>query len=71
MATPSSCLAWRVPWTEEPGGCSLWGHREPDATEAAEHARSPFTAREESEPGFAASKDRLLSCWALTQWTRR
>ena len=22
MATPSSILAWRVPWTEEPGG--LW-----------------------------------------------
>ena len=22
MATPSSSLAWRMPWTEEPGG--LW-----------------------------------------------
>ena len=22
MATPSSVLAWRIPWTEEPGG--LW-----------------------------------------------
>ena len=22
MATPSSILAWRIPWTEEPGG--LW-----------------------------------------------
>ena len=20
MATPSSILAWRIPWTEEPGG---------------------------------------------------
>ena len=20
MATPSSLLAWRIPWTEEPGG---------------------------------------------------
>ena len=20
MATPSSTLAWRIPWTEEPGG---------------------------------------------------
>ena len=25
MATLSSILAWRVPWTEEPGGCSPWG----------------------------------------------
>ena len=24
MATHSSILAWRIPWTEEPGG--LWGH---------------------------------------------
>ena len=23
----SSVLACRIPWTEEPGGCSLWGHK--------------------------------------------
>ena len=28
MATHSSILAWRVPWTEEPAGCSPWGHTE-------------------------------------------
>ena len=33
MATHSSILAWRIPWTEEPGGCSPWGHRESDTTE--------------------------------------
>ena len=27
MATHSSIRAWRTPWTEEPGGCSPWGHR--------------------------------------------
>ena len=27
MATGSSILAWRIPWTEEPGGCSLWSRR--------------------------------------------
>ena len=26
MATHSSILAWRIPWTEEPGGYSPWGH---------------------------------------------
>ena len=31
MATHSSVLAWRDPWTEEPGG--LWGHTESDVTE--------------------------------------
>ena len=32
-AAHSSILAWRIPWTEEPGGCSPWGHRESDMTE--------------------------------------
>ena len=28
MATPSSILAWRIPWTEEPGGLPSKGpHR--------------------------------------------
>ena len=30
MATYSSILAWRIPWTVEPGG--------PDMTEATDHA---------------------------------
>ena len=37
MATHSSILAWRIPWTEEPGGLgvfySLWGRKELDMTE--------------------------------------
>ena len=32
MAPRSSTLAWRIPWTEEPGGLSPWG-QEPDTTE--------------------------------------
>ena len=34
MATFSSILAWRIPWTEEPGGYSLWGRKESDTTKA-------------------------------------
>ena len=34
MATPSSILAWRIPWTEEPGGYSPQGRKELDTTEA-------------------------------------
>ena len=30
MATHSSILAWRIPWTEEPGGYSPWGRKESD-----------------------------------------
>ena len=32
MATHCSILAWRIPWTEEPGGYSPWGHKESDMT---------------------------------------
>ena len=32
MATHSSILAWGIPWTEEPGGNSPWGHKESDRT---------------------------------------
>ena len=27
MATDSSILTWRIPWTEEPGATEPWGHR--------------------------------------------
>ena len=34
MATYSSILAWRIPWTKEPGGLySPWDHKESDMTE--------------------------------------
>ena len=26
-ATPSSILAWKIPWTEEPGGLQSWGRK--------------------------------------------
>ena len=31
MATGSRALAWKSPWTEEPGG--PWGHKESDRAE--------------------------------------
>ena len=33
MATHSSILAWRIPWTEEPGGLHSMDRNESDATE--------------------------------------
>ena len=32
MATHSSILAWRIPWTEEPGGLQSMGSQELDMT---------------------------------------
>ena len=33
LATHSSILAWRTPWTEEPGGYRLWDCKETDMTD--------------------------------------
>ena len=39
MATHSSILAQRIPWTEEPGRLQSMGHKESDTAEVTEHAR--------------------------------
>ena len=39
-ATHSSILAWRIPWTEAPGGYRLWGCTELDTTDRL--TLSPF-----------------------------
>ena len=33
MATHSTILGWRIPWTEEPGGVQSMGSQESDMTE--------------------------------------
>ena len=33
MAIHPSILAWRIPWTEQPGGPQSMGHKESDTTE--------------------------------------
>ena len=38
MATHSSILAWRIPWTEERGGLQSMDRRELDTTEVTEHS---------------------------------
>ena len=39
MAAHSSTLAWRIPWTEEPGGLQSMGPQEWDATERLTYCR--------------------------------
>ena len=49
MATHSSSLAWRIPWTEELGGLySPWGHKESDTTEYLSTAQHKAVSREPS-----------------------
>ena len=36
--THSSILAWRIPWTKEPGGLQSMGFAESDTTEVTEYS---------------------------------
>ena len=36
MTTHSNILAWRIPWTEEPGELQSKGHKKSDMTEHPE-----------------------------------
>ena len=40
LAIHSSILAWRTPWTEEPGGLQVMGHKESDHTEELPPSRT-------------------------------
>ena len=51
MVTHSNTLAWRIPWTEEPGGLRPWARTELDTTEATWHARGPWEAGPEGAWG--------------------
>ena len=35
IAIHSNTLAWKIPWTEEPGGYSPWSYKESDTTDHA------------------------------------
>ena len=60
MATRSGILAWRIPWTEEPGELySSWGRKESDRTEVTERAQAPCYP--------SASKRILTMDWILNK----
>ena len=42
MATPSSILAWRIPWMEEPGGLQSTGSQRVDTTEPLQFSSCHF-----------------------------
>ena len=43
MATHSSILAWRIPWTEELGGLQSMGHKESGTTEQLNKNKTQLT----------------------------
>ena len=50
MATHSSIHAWKIPWTEEPGGLySPWGRKESDTTEQPHFTSlQPYNAQQKA-----------------------
>ena len=46
MATHSSILAWKIPWTEEPDGLQSTGCKESDTTERLDSQRQLGTRKE-------------------------
>ena len=60
MATHSSTLAWRIPWTEEPGGLQSMG------SQKVRHDWATFTPKKKKTKGTPQSFKTLL-CWAQRQ----
>ena len=69
MSTHSSILAWRIPWTEKPGGLQcIWLHRVGhDPSELADTHTSPiFTVNSAyTAAAAAAAAKSLQSCLIL------
>ena len=63
MATHSSILAWRIPWTEEPGKlCSSWGRKELDMTEQPTHTHTRLSLQLKN---FRLIKVKDYGAWKL------
>ena len=73
MATHSRILAWRILWTEEPGGCCSWGFTESDKTEVTQHACMHWRRKWQPTPVFLLGESQgqksLVSChlWGHTR----
>ena len=63
MATPSSVLAWKMPWTEEPGGLQSMGSQESGTRLKRLHSRT------RTEPGGRSQslRSRILSARTRTE----
>ena len=78
MASHSSTFAWKIPWTEEPGGLQSMGSLELDTTERLHFHFSLFTFRHWRRkwqptpvflPGESQGRGILVGChlWGRTE----
>ena len=61
MATHSSILAWRIPWTEEPGGLQSLGSQESNTTERLDH-HHPVLGQLPSRPSYGNGSSPRQEC---------
>ena len=61
MATHSSILAWRIPWTEETGGYSPWGCKELDMNEQLTLSLSMLSKKEKQFSPFPNLREKAFS----------
>ena len=52
MTTPSSTLAWEIPWTEEPGGLQSMGSQKSDTTYWLHHHHHEDFVQRQEDPTF-------------------
>ena len=78
MAPHSSTLAWKIPWTEEPGRLQSMGSLESDTTERIHfhfslftfmHWRRKWLPTPEFLPGESQGRGSLVGCplWGCTE----
>ena len=75
MATHTSILAWRIPWTEEPGSYSPWGQKVSDTTEQLSTAQHSTDCSLPGSSDYRISQARILEWVAISfsgisSWTR-
>ena len=63
MATHSGILAWRIPWTEEPGRLQTMGLQRVRGKQLSKHAE----ARSKQAEAKAMSKQEMVAAWTKVE----
>ena len=67
MAAHSSVLAWRIPWTEEPGGLYCpWGHKRVGHNSVAKQQQQLLASRAPSNASSTMKKIKRKEHYKLT-----
>ena len=61
MATHSSILAWRIPWTEEPGGLQSMGSQRDSTAQTCAHTHAHTHTHTQSQSALALNLQESLT----------